>query len=221
MFYRKVFWFKFFTLSTILAVIILCLSCDRVKHQMIPDSIDRSGLTYEREQEVNKAVLTFPDGEGIAEYQLAPEFSLLDAHDNLHKLSDYRGQVLVIVFLHDVTCYWCKFQLLKLESGYADIKAEGAEMIAITANGLPFVKYTQRESKITFPILSDPNMEVITAYNVIEQVAPKDHVEHHQGARPATLIIDSDGRILWSKLGYRYAYRTSPELVISKLKSYN
>lgn len=226
MFYRKSSWFGFLTLSIMLTTILFTSSCDQVKHEIIhnpieQDPIDRSSLTHAREQEVDKAVLEFPDGEGIAENELAPEFSLLDTHDNIRKLSDYRGQKLVIVFFHDLTCFWCQFQLLKLEEGYAAIKAEGAELVGITSNSLPFTKNMQKELKITFPVLSDPSLEVITAYNLLEHSEQVDHVEDHQGARPATLIIDSDGRISWFKLGYRYAYRTSPELIVSKLRSCN
>ena len=226
MFYRKSSGFGFLRLSIMLVTIWFASSCDRVKHQIIHDDIehdhiDRSTLTDEREQEVDTAVLEFPDGEGIAENELAPEFSLLDTQDKIRKLSDYRGQKLVIVFFHDLTCYWCQFQLLKLEKGYATIKAEGAELVGITANSSPFAKNIQKELEITFPVLLDPNLEVITAYNVVELSEQVDHIEGYQGARPATLIIDSDGRISWFKLGYRYAYRASSELIVSKLKSCN
>ena len=79
--------FSFVNLSILLAAIIcLCPACDDAQHalQNITDSAD----TIEQ----------LPLGEGLAIGALAPEFSLSDADGNVHSLSDYAGQKLVVVF---------------------------------------------------------------------------------------------------------------------------
>lgn len=43
-------------------------------------------------------VETLPPGEGLAIGATAPDFSLSDADGNIHELSDYAGQVVVVAF---------------------------------------------------------------------------------------------------------------------------
>lgn len=43
-------------------------------------------------------VVTLPPGEGLAVGATAPAFSLPDADGNIHKLSDFAGQKIVIAF---------------------------------------------------------------------------------------------------------------------------
>ncbi len=63
-----------------------CLSSDNLNNilSQIP----------EEEPEVE----TLPTGEGLAIGATAPAFSLQDADGNIHKLSDYAGQKVVLVF---------------------------------------------------------------------------------------------------------------------------
>ena len=88
----------------------------------------------------------------------APEFSLPDAEGNFHNLSDYSGQKLVIVFYR--TGYvrlLSSSQLGELQTGYEDIQAQGAEMIAISADPLSLVNLTKQSLQLTYLLLSDEN----------------------------------------------------------------
>ncbi len=49
-------------------------------------------------QPEENTIQQLPEGEGLAIGALAPEFSLPDAKGNTHRLSDYSGKKLVIVF---------------------------------------------------------------------------------------------------------------------------
>lgn len=78
---------SFVSLSILLAAIIfLCLACGNA------DKALQDIVTMET------TVEQFSLGEGLAIGTTAPEFSLPDADGNIHSLSDYSGQKLVIVF---------------------------------------------------------------------------------------------------------------------------
>ena len=68
------------------AVIFLCPACDDA-HQTLQDIMPQ-------EETVEQLSL----GEGLAIGATAPEFSLPDTDGNIHSLSDYSGQKLVVVF---------------------------------------------------------------------------------------------------------------------------
>ena len=192
--------FGFVNLSILLGIVIfLCPACDRVKE------VSQGVITPE------ETVEHLPSGEGLVRGTMAPEFSLPDAHGNTHSLSGYSGQKLVIVFDHSGESPFSQAHLRKLQKGYEDIKAQGAEMIVLSSDPLALVKWTQQAFQITFPLLSDENMETIAAYNVVESDDP-------DFARPATYIIDEDGRVAWKSLGSRFGYRASPDLIVIELR---
>ena len=97
-----------------------------------------------------------------------------------------------------------------MQTSYDDIRAEGAELIAISADPLTLVDSTQQKLGITYPLLVDEDKVAITAYNVVD---PSDT----DIARPATYIINQDGRVV-SKFLDRVGTRTGPEEILAELK---
>ena len=98
-----------------------------------------------------------------------------------------------------------------MQKGYEDIQAQGAELIAISADPLPRVASTQAALEITYLLLSDEGTETITAYNVID-------VTNTSIARPATYILDTDGRVAWKFLDPKFDTRVSSEQILTELK---
>ena len=97
-----------------------------------------------------------------------------------------------------------------MQTGYEDIRAEGAALIAISADPLTLVDSTRQSLEITYPLLVDTDKKVIAAYNVIN---PSDL----DIARPATYIINQDGRVA-SKFLDDIGTRTGPEHILAELK---
>ena len=79
--------FSLMNLSILLAAIVfLCPACDKPE-QTLQDIIS-----------MQDTIEQLPLGEGLAIGATAPEFSLPDADGSIHKLSDYSGQKLVVIF---------------------------------------------------------------------------------------------------------------------------
>jgi peroxiredoxin len=98
-----------------------------------------------------------------------------------------------------------------LQTGYEDIQAAGAELIAISADPLTLVDTTRKTLEITYPLLVDTDKATITAYNVID---PSDT----DIARPATYIINQEGRVA-SKFLNREGTRVGADRILSALKN--
>ena len=98
-----------------------------------------------------------------------------------------------------------------MQTGYEDIKAQNTEIIAISTDSQALTGLTQQNLNITYLLLSDENKEAIDAYNVID-------TSNMGIARPATYIIDQDGRVAWKFLDAKFDTRVSSDQILTELK---
>ena len=80
-----------------------------------------------------------------------------------------------------------------MQRNYSKIKAEDANLIAISSDDVDDTKVTVELLNLTFPVLSDEDLETIKAYNVLDQT-------NFEIARPAAFIVNSDMTIAWISL---------------------
>jgi cytochrome c biogenesis protein CcmG, thiol:disulfide interchange protein DsbE len=114
---------------------------------------------------------------------LAPEFELKTPTDETVKLSDLRGQA-VLVNLWATWCPPCREEMQTIEKVYQEFKDRGFTVLAVNMTDqdnpqaiLPFVK----EQGLTFPILLDETGTMAKAYQL--------------RSLPSSYFIGSDGRI--------------------------
>ena len=92
---------------------------------------------------------------------------------------------------------------------YGAIKDHNAIVVAISVDNLSNAQTMASNSGVSFPILYNPDKDVVKAYGVLN---PQDN----NLARPSTFIIDSSGVIRWKYLGSTYD-RPSPQQVLQGL----
>lgn len=100
-----------------------------------------------------------------------------------------------------------------MQDGYEDIQAEGAELIAISADPIATVDSTQQTLQITYPLLSDEDTKMIADYNVIDP-------SEIEVARPAAYIIDQKGRVAWKHLDTRDGSRIGSDRIVAQLDKF-
>jgi peroxiredoxin len=87
----------------------------------------------------------------------APEFALKDA--NGREIASWelleKGP-LGVTFYRGVWCPYCNMDLQALQEALPAITERGAQLIAISPQSQHNSLKSQRENKVTFPILSDP-----------------------------------------------------------------
>jgi cytochrome c biogenesis protein CcmG/thiol:disulfide interchange protein DsbE len=99
---------------------------------------------------------------------LAPEFELKTPTDETVKLSDLRGQA-VLVNLWATWCPPCREEMQTIEKVYQEYKGQGFTVLAVNMTSqddplaiMPFVE----AQRLTFPILLDETSEVSRAYEL-------------------------------------------------------
>ncbi len=168
----------------------------------------------------------------------APHFSLSDPEGNIYNLPDLlvRGPV-VVTFYRGVWCPFCNLDLAALEAERGEIEARGAQLVAISPQTPANSRRSQRDNKLNFPILSDPDSEVAETFGLRFSL-PDDlrevyksfgsNLSHFNAGQdwrlpmPARYVIDSDGLIAYSEINPDYTRRPDPsELlpVLDKLRS--
>ena len=119
----------------------------------------------------------------------APNFTLKSLRGNNLKLSERRGEVIMLNFWAS-WCDSCKQGMPVLNDIYLRYRDEGFTLLSINIDKDPEkAKKVLRELQVSFPVLMDTTHEVSEKYEVEEM--------------PSTYLIDRDGNL-------RYTYRGFP-----------
>jgi peroxiredoxin len=163
----------------------------------------------------------------------APEFTLEDQDGNPISLVSLlaRGPV-VVSFYRGVWCPYCNMDLQALQAALPEIEARGASLVAISPQTAPNSRKSQRDNKLTFPILSDDKSRVAAAYGLRFSL-PDYLVELYKGFKndlptfnddpawvlpmPARYVIGSDGIIAYAEVNPDYTQRPDPSELLPVL----
>ena len=93
----------------------------------------------------------------------------------------------------------------------SDFDARGIRIVGISVDPPEINRRQSQKVGYTFPLLSDPNAEVIRRYDVLHPGAGPKGADI---ARPAEFLIDSNGMVRWVNLTENIAVRARPEQVL-------
>jgi peroxiredoxin Q/BCP len=123
----------------------------------------------------------------------APSFSLAGTGDKSYALSDYRGQIVVLVFYPGDNTPVCTNQLTTYTREIAQFDEVKAQILAISPQDVPsHEKFACTQGGFGFPLLADVGKEVAREYGVLGPLG---------FYRRSVFVIDEDGMI-------RYVHRS-------------
>lgn len=130
---------------------------------------------------------------------LPPDFSLPDWQGQTRSLDEVRGdKTLVLVFFRGAFCATSRRDLLAFADVYERIGWLGAELCAISVDAPHELRRLRDTLDLPFPLLSDENFAVSTAYGIYASdetdAGPQPHGE------PGTFVLDAQGRLVFSQL---------------------
>jgi peroxiredoxin len=122
----------------------------------------------------------------------APDFELPATPDQKVRLSDFRGQPVILVFYPEDWSPVCSDQLGLYQAVLPEFQKYGAELIAISVDSAWSHLAFAKDRNLHFPLLADfePKGEVAKAYHVYRDGAGT--------SERALFVIDADGIIRWS-----------------------
>lgn len=129
--------------------------------------------------------------------QQAPDFTLRDSDKQEVKLSDYRGKNVVLLFFPLAFTGVCTAELCSLRDNMAVYNGLDAQVLAVSVDSLFTLDKFKQEQGFTFPLLSDFNKEVSTAYDSIYQ----DFVLGMKGvSKRSAFVIDKEGLVQYAEV---------------------
>ena len=87
----------------------------------------------------------------------APAIELKDQAGNTHKLSDYKGQWVVLYFYPKDSTPGCTKQACGFRDAAADLERAGAAVLGVSPDPEASHKKFFKKQSLNFPLLADPN----------------------------------------------------------------
>ncbi|MEE9492263.1 MAG: TlpA disulfide reductase family protein [Gammaproteobacteria bacterium] len=142
-------------------------------------------------------------GTAFASNETAPDFTLKSNHGKNVKLSDLRGDVVMINFWA-TWCGPCRQEMPALEALYQEYQDLGFTILGVNVEE-DSSKATSmiKDFGISFPVLFDTSSKASKLYDV--------------STMPSTVLVDRDGKIRYLHRGYKSGYEDSYQTQIREL----
>lgn len=142
-----------------------------------------------------------PQTPRLAVGDAAPDFSLPDADGNTVNLSDYKGRKVIVYFYPAAAAPGCTKQACDFRDSLAELGEAGLDVIGISPDKpAKLAKFRDAEG-LTFPLLSDPDKEVLTAWGAFGEKTM--YGKTVQGVIRSTFVVDEDGKIAVAQYNVR------------------
>src|SRR5947199_7441202 len=123
----------------------------------------------------------------------APPFTLSDADGNKVSLKDYRGKRVILYFYPAASTPGCTKEACDFRDSLERLTSEGFAVLGVSPDEpAKLVKFRDNQ-QLTFPLLSDPDKSVLTAYGAWGE--KKLYGKLMVGVIRSTFVIDAKGKI--------------------------
>lgn len=123
----------------------------------------------------------------------APPFSLADAEGNTVKLADYKGRKVIVYFYPAASTPGCTKEACDFRDNLAELNEAGLDVVGISPDKPEKLAKFRDAEELTFPLLSDPDKEVLTAWGAYGE--KKMYGKTVQGVIRSTFVVDEKGKI--------------------------
>ena len=129
----------------------------------------------------------------LNEMTAAPDFALSDAEGRSVRLSDLRGQWVVLYFYPRDNTPGCTRQACAFAAAYDGLRQNGAVVVGVSKDSAASHKKFAEKHGLPFVLLSDPDHAVLELYDVWKE--KKQYGKVSMGTVRSTYIIDPEGVI--------------------------
>ncbi len=133
--------------------------------------------------------------------QPAPDFTLPDADGTPVSLRDYRGRRVIVYFYPAAMTPGCTTQACDFRDNLAELSTAGVDVLAISPDTPGKLAKFREIEGLTFPLLSDPDKSVLTAYGAYGE--KKLYGKTVVGVIRSTFVIDAQGQIEHAMYGVK------------------
>lgn len=132
-------------------------------------------------------------GEILKENTKAPDFTLLDNHNNKVSISDYIGKNIILYFYPKDNTTGCTKEACDFRDNINDFEESDTVILGISKDSVKSHTNFILKYNLPFTLLSDPQKEVCEMYGVMQM--KKMYGKEYLGISRTTYIIDKNGII--------------------------
>jgi peroxiredoxin Q/BCP len=124
---------------------------------------------------------------------MAPAFTLSDETGRPVSLADHLGSKVILYFYPAASTPGCTTEACDFRDNLNSLAASGYHVLGVSKDELPALVTFKEEERLTFPLLSDPEVEVHKAYGAwgAKSLYGKEVI----GTIRSTFVIDESGRV--------------------------
>ena len=123
----------------------------------------------------------------------APEFELPDQNGEMHSLSQYKGQKVILYFYPKDMTGGCTKQACGFAELYPQFREKGAVVLGVSKDSVASHKKFEEKYGLPFTLLADTEKDVIQKYDVWKE--KNNYGKITMGVVRTTYLIDEDGVI--------------------------
>lgn len=123
----------------------------------------------------------------------APDFTLPDADGNPVTLSSFRGRRTIVYFYPAAMTTGCTTQACDFRDSLSSLRAAGLTVLGVSPDPPERLRAFRERDGLNFPLLSDENREVLTAYGAYGE--KMQYGKRVTGVLRSTFVVGSDGTL--------------------------
>ncbi|MCT7660536.1 thioredoxin-dependent thiol peroxidase [Mycobacterium sp. CPCC 205710] len=131
----------------------------------------------------------------------APTFSLSDADGNTVRLADFKGRKVIVYFYPAASTPGCTKQACDFRDSLSELNDAGLDVVGISPDKPEKLAKFRDKEGLTFPLLSDPDREVLTAWGAFGEKTM--YGKTVQGVIRSTFVVDEKGKIAAAQYNVR------------------
>ncbi|MCI9889689.1 thioredoxin-dependent thiol peroxidase [Micrococcales bacterium 31B] len=124
---------------------------------------------------------------------VAPPFSLPDAHGNQVSLADFTGRRVLLYFYPEADTPLCTTQACDFRDNFARLRADGLEVIGISPDAPDKLAAFATRHELPFTLLGDPAHEAMPSYGTWGEKNMYGKIV--MGTIRTTIVVGADGRV--------------------------
>ena len=124
----------------------------------------------------------------------APDFELLDDTGTPRKLSDYRGENVILYFYPKDDTPGCTTEACNFRDDYSAYQKADVAILGVSPDDVKSHAKFKKKFQLPFPLLADPGHKVCDLYQVWG--LKKSMGREYEGVLRTTFLIDKDGEIV-------------------------
>ncbi len=137
----------------------------------------------------------------------APAFSLPDADGNKVSLADYRGRKVIVYFYPAASTPGCTKEACEFRDNLGELNEAGLDVVGISPDKPEKLTKFRDNEKLTFPLLSDPDRKVLTAWGAYGDKQMYGNTV--QGVIRSTFVVDEKGKIEVARYNIKAAHTST------------